>query len=130
MPVYRLSQQRFVELRLSASDFLDRTAALYHRSASIGIDTLRYLLLVPNSLSGDGVSADRPEAGGGEPFTPVKDSALRCRRHGLRTRGAIFVGAASGAHLRGVCAQMQRVQWAGADEGPIPELEFDQILGL
>ena len=61
-----------------------------------------------------GGGAGWPEAGGGEQGTPAKDRAHRFWRHAGRTPGAISVGTVAGAHLRGVCAQVQRVRRAGA----------------
>jgi len=55
-----------------------------------------------------GGGAGWPEAGGGEQGTPAKDSAYVFLRLAGRTLGAIIVGTLAGAHLRGVCAQVQR----------------------
>ncbi len=61
-----------------------------------------------------GGGAGWPEAGGGEQGTLAKDSAHRFWCHAGRTPGAIFVGTVAGAHLRGVCAQVQWVRRADA----------------
>ena len=65
-------------------------------------------------MAGGGDGAGRPEADGGEQGTPAKDGARSCLRHAGRTGGALYVGAVAGAHLRGVCAQVQQVRRAGA----------------
>ena len=58
--------------------------------------------------TGDGVCW--AEAGGGAQAPAAKGSGCRQRCSAERTPGAISVGAVAGAHLRGVCAQVQRVR--------------------
>ena len=83
-------QQRSIELRLGASEFLDRVAALIpplrkHRHRYFGV-------LAPNSPWRAQVVAQagrKPGAEGGEQGTPAKDSAHRFWRHAGRTPGAL-----------------------------------------
>ena len=110
---HRVGQQRPLELRLSASEFLDRIALLVppprkHRHHYFGV-------LAPNSPWRALVTASGwAEAGGGEQAPAAKGSGCRQRRSAGWTPGAIFVGTVAGAHLRGGSAQMQRVRRAGA----------------
>ncbi len=105
-------QQRTIELRLSASEFLDRVAALIppprkHPHRYFGVLALnspwRALVVAQAGRKlGSGSKAPQPKT----VRTDFGDTG--------RTPGAIFVGTVAGAHLWGVCAQVQRVRRAGA----------------
>ena len=110
-PEQQQQQQRSIEQRLSASEFLDLVAALippprkhWHRYFGV---------LAPNSpwrwwwrrLAGSWGRGLRH---------PGQRQCAQILRHAGRTPGTIFVGTVAGAHLRGVSTQVQRVRRAGA----------------
>ena len=109
---HRLGQQRCIELRLSASEFLDRIAALIppprkHRHRYFGV-------LAPNSPWRAQVTAQagrKLTAGSKAPRPKPVRAVAGATRPG---QGARYMWAQLAAHLRGVCAPVQPVRRAGA----------------